>query len=171
MTASLPSIPVVSRRLRSTFLVSSFVLMALLLAVPIASAQRRAAAPSGAVEETAAYKDYRGIQLGMTADEVRKKLGAPKDKGDEQDFYVFSDTETAQIVYDATHKVITISADFMTTGDTVPTAKQVLGGEIEAKVDGSAYKMLRFPKAGYWISFNRTAGTTPLTTVTLQKIQ
>jgi len=102
---------------------------------------------------------------------VRKKLGDPKDKGDEQDFFIFSDNETAQVVYDKDRKVITISADFLTASAAVPTAKQVFGSEVEAKADGSVYRMIRFPKAGYWLSYNRTGGTSPLTTVTLQKIQ
>lgn len=132
---------------------------------------RKLVATSAAEEEGAVFKEYRGVQLGMTADEVRKKLGTPRDKGDEQDFYMFGESETAQIVYDQTHKVITISADFLTMGSDVPTAKSVFGSEVEAKADGSVYKMVRFPKAGYWISFNRTSGASPLTTVTLQKIQ
>jgi len=122
-------------------------------------------------DDSALFHDYRGVELGMTAEEVRKKLGAPKDKSEEQDFFIFNETETAQIVYDKTHKVITISADFLTAGDKVPTAKQIFGGEIETKADGSVYKMVRFPKAGYWLSYNRTGGASPLTTVTLQKIQ
>ena len=146
---------------------------ALSVAAGSASAQttRKAAAPAGGDEETALFHEYRGVQLGMTSDEVRKKLGDPKDKSEEQDFFVFNENETAQIVYDKTHKVITISADFMTTGATVPTAKQVFGSEVEAKADGAVYKMLRLPKAGYWLSYNRTGGASPLTTITLQKIQ
>ena len=144
----------------------------LLLAFISLSAQtaRKAATPASD-EELAAFKDYRGVQLGMTADEVRKKLGTPKDKSDAQDFFVFNENETAQIVYDNTHKVVTISADYMTVGADVPTAKKVFGSEVEAKADGSVYKLVRFPKAGYWLSFNRTGGNAPLTTVTLQKIQ
>ena len=121
-------------------------------------------------EEAPLFLEYRGVQLGMTADEVRKKLGAPKEKGDEQDFYIFNENETAQFQYDKTQKVITISADFMSVGADVPTAKGVFGAEVEAKADGSVYKMIRYPKAGYWLSFNRTSGTSPLTTVTLQKL-
>jgi hypothetical protein len=135
------------------------------MATSVAQAQRKAD------DDSPVFHDYRGIQLGMLADEVRKKLGDPRDKGDEQDFFIFSETETAQIVYDKTHKVITISADFLTAGTTVPTAKQIFGAEVEAKADGSCYKMVRFPKAGYWLSYNRTSGNSPLTTVTLQKIQ
>lgn len=133
--------------------------------------QRKAAAHAGADDESALFHDYRGVHLGMTSDEVRKLLGEPKDKGDEQDFFIFNETEIAQIVYDKTHKVITISADFMTQSNSVLTAKQVFGAEIEAKADGSIYRMVRYPKAGYWLSYNRTSGTSPMTTVTLQKIQ
>jgi len=134
-------------------------------AAAVARAQHKAE------DDSSVSHEYRGIQLGMLADEVRKKLGDPKDKGDEQDFFVFGEAETAQIVYDKAHKVITISADFLTTASAIPTAKQILGTEIEAKADGSIYKLVRFPKAGYWLSYNRTSGTSPLTTVTFQKIQ
>jgi hypothetical protein len=137
-----------------------------LLSVPIAQAQHK-----GGEDDSAVFHDYRGIQLGMLANDVRKKLGEPKDKSDQQDFYLFGESETAQIVYDKTGKVVTISADFLTAGAGVPTCKQVLGAEVEAKADGSVYKMVRFPKAGYWLSYNRTGGNSPLTTVTLQKIQ
>ena len=137
-----------------------------------ASAQRKPGGASAAAHEESpsSFHEYRGIQLGMTADEVRKKLGEPKDKGTEQDFYVFNETETAQIVYDKSQKVVTISADFLTQGPDVLTAKQVFGSDVDAKPDGSVYKMVRFPKAGYWLSFNRTSGASPMTTVTLQKI-
>ena len=106
----------------------------------------------------------------MISDDVRKKLGNPKDKGEEQDFYVFDDTETLQIVYDKTHKVITISADFLNSNKAL-TAKDVFGADLEAKADGSVYKMVRYTKSGYWLSYNRTGGTSPLVTITLQKIQ
>lgn len=138
--------------------------LAMVMTVPSAQSQRKAE------DDSSVLHDYRGIQLGMLADEVRKKLGDPKDKSDEQDFYLFGESETAQIVYDKTRKVVTISADFLTSGAGVPTCKQVFGAEAEAKADGSVYKMVRFPKAGYWLSYNRTAGNSPLTTVTLQKI-
>jgi len=174
MTASTP-LPVskslsgaIVRARAIAFLVAAITLV--LFSSGNAAAQRKAASPGGE-EEASPFKDYRGVQLGMTADEVRKKLGSPKDKGDEQDFFVFGDNESAQIVYDATHKVITISADFLTTEATVPTCKQVLGSEAEAKADGSVYKMVRFPKAGYWLSYNRTGGNSPMTSVTWQKIQ
>ncbi len=154
----------------STVIIPAAVLLIAFGSASAQTARRGAVQPSGD-EESALFQDYRGVQLGMTAAEVRKKLGDPKDKGDEQDFFVFNESETAQIVYDKTQKVITISADLLTAGDKVPTAKQVFGGDVEAKADGSMYKMIRFPKAGYWLSYNRTGGNSPLITVTLQKIQ
>jgi hypothetical protein len=168
MTASAPLIPVNKTRALVCFIVAATSL--LLFSTASVPAQRKAAAPA-AEEESGMFKEYRGVQLGMTSDEVRKKLGSPKDKGDEQDFFVFGENESAQIVYDSAHKVITISADFLTTDANVPTCKQVLGTEAQAKADGSVYKMVRFPKAGYWLSYNRTGGTSPMTSITLQKIQ
>jgi hypothetical protein len=154
----------------STVIIAAAVLLFACSSAIAQTARRIAAQPAGDVESSL-FHDYRGVQLGMTTDEVRKKLGDPKDKSEEQDFFIFNESETAQIVYDKTHKVIAISADFLTAGDKVPTAKQVFGGEVAAKTDGSVYKMVRFPKAGYWLSYNRTGGDSPLTTVTLQKIQ
>lgn len=136
-----------------------------------AQVRRAVGVPASATEEaSSAFHEYRGIQLGMISDDVRKKLGDPKIKGDEQDFYIFGETETAQIVYDKTHKVVTISADFV-NAPVVLSAKQVIGADVEAKPDGSVYKLVRYPKAGYWLSYNRTSGASPLITITLQKIQ
>jgi hypothetical protein len=125
----------------------------------------------GAEDATPVFSEYRGVQIGMTADEARKKLGRPKDKGDTQDLFVFNDNETAQVVYDAAHKVVTLSVDFLNGATGVPVPKAVVGSDLEAKSDGSMYKMVRYPKAGYWVSFSRTAGDTPLISVTIQKIE
>ena len=123
------------------------------------------------VQEEPIFDSYRGVQLGWLADDVRKKLGSPADKGDEQDFYTFGEKETAQILYDkATHKVVTISVDFMNGATGVLTPQHVFGADIEAMADGSKYKLVRYLKAGYWLSYSRTAGDTPIVTVTLQKI-
>ncbi len=153
-----------------------FVLMiagaVLMCAASVANAQTRRVSTHAAPEEPSpAFNEYRGIQLGMTADEVRKKLGEPKDKGTEQDFFVFNEMETAQIVYDKGLKVVTISADFLSGATEVLTSRQIFGAEVEAKADGSVYKMVRYPKAGYWLSYNRTGGAAPMTSVTIQKIQ
>jgi hypothetical protein len=116
------------------------------------------------------YQEYRGVQLGMGAEEVRKKLGNPTDKGDEQDFFMLNDAESAQIFYDKTKKVMAISANFLRGAQNIPTPKSLFGEELAAKPDGSIYKMARYPKAGCWLSYSKTAGDSPLISVTLQKI-
>jgi hypothetical protein len=103
---------------------------------------------------------------------VRKKLGNPRDKGDDQDFYVFNDNQAVQVFYDkATKTVSAISIDFMNGANAIPAAKEIVGSEPEVKSDGSAYKMVRYPKAGYWVSYSRTAGKEPTITITMQKIE
>jgi len=126
--------------------------------------------PAGGSDEPI-FHDYRGVKIGWLADEVRKKLGNPADKGDEQDFYVFNENERCQVLYDkATRQVTAISVDFLNGASEVITPQQVFGADIEAKADGSKYKLVRYPKAGFWVSYSRTAGDEPIITVTIQKI-
>ncbi len=121
--------------------------------------------------EEPVFLDYRGVKIGWLADEVRKKLGAPANKGEEQDYYMFGDKETCQVLYDkATNKVTAISVDFMSGAREVITPQQVFGADIDTKPDGSKYKLVRYPKAGYWVSYSRTAGDTPIVTVTIQAL-
>jgi hypothetical protein len=139
--------------------------------VASSSAQTARNRASGPAEEDPILHEYRGVQIGSLADEVRKKLGNPADKGEEQDFFVFGEKETAQILYDKSHKVIAISVDFTNGANDVLTPQQVFGADIQAKPDGSKYKLVRYPKAGYWVSYNRTQGDTPMVSVTFQKLQ
>ena len=122
-----------------------------------------------ALDEDPVFHDYRGVKIGWLADEVRKKLGNPANKGDEQDFYMFGEKETAQFLYDK-GQVTAISVDFMNGAKEVITPQQVFGADIDAKPDGSKYKLVRYMKAGYWVSYSRTAGDTPIVTVTIQRI-
>jgi hypothetical protein len=122
-------------------------------------------------DEEPVFLDYRGVQIGWLADDVRKKLGVPADKGDEQDFYKFSDNETCQVLYDkATRKVTAISVDFSNGANGVITPQQVFGADIDSKPDGSKYKLVRYPKAGYWVSYYRGGGTSGIITITMQKM-
>ena len=116
------------------------------------------------------YLDYKGVRIGMEASEVRQKLGDPADKSDAQDFFVFSEKESAQIYYDK-GKVMAVSVNYVGDNSGAPLPKVVLGTDIEAKADGAMHKMVRYPDAGYWVSYNRTGGDDPLVTVTMQKIQ
>jgi hypothetical protein len=116
------------------------------------------------------YSEYKGVHLDMEASEVRKKLGNPTDKGEVQDFFVFSETESAQVFY-TKGKVMALSVNYVGDKSGAPLPKIVLGTDIEAKPDGAMHKIVRYPNAGYWVSYNRTGGGDPMTTVTMQKIQ
>ena len=117
------------------------------------------------------YSEYKGVRIGMDAAEVHKKLGQPSDKGDAQDFFVFSDKESAQVFYDKGHKVIAVFVNYLGANSGAPLPKMVLGIDIDAKRDGSMYKLVRYRQAGYWVSYSRTRGDDLLITVTMQKIQ
>jgi hypothetical protein len=118
------------------------------------------------------FSDFKGVRIGMPTDEARKKLGSPKDKSDEQDFFLFNDNQAVQVYYDKATKTVTaVSIDFMHGANAIPTAREVIGSEIDPKADGSGYKLVRYPKAGYWVSYSRTAGKEPTTTITMQKIE
>jgi hypothetical protein len=67
--------------------------------------------------------------------------------------------------------VTAISIDYFGGESNAPTPETVLGTAIHAKADGSMYELKRYPGAGYWVSYNRTAGDKPIVTVTMQKMR
>jgi hypothetical protein len=117
------------------------------------------------------FTEYKGVSIGMDMNEARKKLGQPTDKADAQDFFMFSDKESCQVFYDKVHKVMAVSVSYLGDKSGAPSPKVVLGTEIDAKLDGSMYKLVRYPASGYWVSYKKTTGEDPLITVTMQKIQ
>lgn len=170
---------------RESFIRPRFLLLpAVLIACSIAHAQTSATTPpppqevatvtnSSAAKATKPnvpmFDDYRGVTIGMSANEVRSKLNNIK-KGDGQDLLNFSEHETAQIYYDDKGKVTAISIDYIGDNSGAPTPETVLGTTITAKPDGSMYQLNRYSDAGYWVSYNRTAGDKPIITITMQKM-
>jgi len=113
------------------------------------------------------YSEYRGVRLGMTAAEVRVKLGEPALKSDEQDFFIISTTETVQIAYNAAQKVITISTDY-TGGVGAPDYKTIVGeGLLLQRPDGSLFSMVMYDSQRFWVSYNKSATTSPIVTITI----
>lgn len=116
-------------------------------------------------------REYRGVRLGMTAAETRAKLGEPVMKSDEQDFYVLSANETTQIAYDATHKVMAISTDYV-GGVGAPDYKAVVGdGTLLQRPDGSLFRMVQYESAGMWVSYNKSAAPVAVVTITIQRLR
>lgn len=123
---------------------------------------------ANATAQQPVFNEYKGIRLGMTATEVRAKLGEPTLKGDDQDLYMVSQTETAQFVYDRQFKTKAISIDYM-GGVGAPDPKTVVDGELEVSARGQ-YKMVRYDSLGFWVSFNRTAGPVVVVSITMARI-
>ncbi|HKY26480.1 MAG TPA: hypothetical protein VJM12_00885 [Pyrinomonadaceae bacterium] len=168
-----------------SFIRSALILVpafALMLSASIANAQTESTSPaqeevatltdssarSAATANVPAFTEYRGVTIGMTAEEVRSKLDRLK-KGEGQDFLIFSERESAQIYYNDAGKVTAISIDYLDNSD-APSPDAVLGIKLQPKADGSMYQLNRYPQAGYWVSYNRTAGDKPLVTITMQKM-
>ena len=113
------------------------------------------------------YKEYRGVCLGMTATEVRAKLGEPALKSDEQDFYIISANETAQIAYNTAQRVMTISTDYA-GGIGAPDYRTAVGeGMLLTRPDGTVFRMVRYDSERFWVSYNKTAATVPTVTITI----
>jgi len=150
-----------------------FVMSTLLVLVWGANAQaqksRAAVNVAPALTQQPLYTEYKGVRLGMTAQDVRTKLGDPGFKDNEMDHYSFSDTESAQIVYDAERKVRLISVDYL-NGAGAPEPRAVVGAELETRENGSLYKVVYYENQGFWVSYSRTAGPVIIVTITLQKM-
>lgn len=113
---------------------------------------------------------YKEVKIGSGADEVRKLLG--KATIDDKDgFFYEMDSEMVQIRLDDEGKVRLIAVTYSSESPNVPKYANIFGAEPEvAKPDGSIYKLVRYPEAGYWIAYSKTAGEKPSVIVTMQKL-
>lgn len=114
------------------------------------------------------YREYKGVQIGMSADDVRARLGKPAEKSNEMDFYVFSDKERARVYYQD-GKASAIIATYIGKESGAPAPVAVIGTDITPKPDGSLYQMKTYPQAGYWVAYSRTTGNSPMVIITMQK--
>lgn len=137
---------------------------------PSHAAQTATTTPAASPADEPLYRDFKGVTLGMSAEEVRQKLGKPREPGKDQDFFVFSDTQRARVFYDDKGKATGVVVTYIGKSSDAPSPKAILGEELEAKPDGTVYKLVQYPKSGYWIAYSRTAGDEPLTIVTMQRL-
>lgn len=135
-----------------------------------------ASAPTTSVESAAivlqpVLVEYKAVKIGMTADEVRERLGKAEIDDKDGFYYRFSDDEFVQIRLDEDKKVRVLSTTYL--GGNAPKFVDVFGPGMseEAGGDGSVYKLVRYPEAGYWVAYSRTAGGKPSVTVTMQKMR
>jgi len=121
---------------------------------------------------TPVLKNYREVTIGMPAGEVKDKLGKAKIADKDGFYYELSGDETVQVMLDAENKVRVISVVYKVKNGNAPKIEDVLGtaAGIEPAADGSVYKLVRYPEAGFWVAYNRTAGDNAIVTVTIQKL-
>jgi hypothetical protein len=159
------------------------ILIAALVAAPIAFAQqnqkpaaKRAVMTSGADQAapkamTPLYREYRGVNLGMKADDVHSKLGSPSTSDDNSDTYIRSDKELATVYYDADKNVVAVVTTYTGRDAGAPAAPAVLGKDAASDESGMVSEMVRYPDAGYWVSYSVIPGDEPVTIVTIRKMQ
>ena len=116
------------------------------------------------------YTEFKGVRLGASQDEARKRLGTPQEKDKTQDFFLLSDRQRARVYYDDKGAVSAIIVTYVGKSPEVPTPESILGSGVESKQDGSMYKLVNYPKAGYWVAYSRTPGDEPLTIITMQRM-
>lgn len=120
-----------------------------------------------------ALQNYKDIKIGSTADEVRDKLGKAVIDDKDGFYYEFDDIELVQIRLDADKKIRLMSVTYTNKNKNAPKFEDVFGTDIavEPNTDGKVYKRVRYPEAGYWVAYSRTAGDKPTVTVTVQKLK
>ncbi len=114
------------------------------------------------------FTSYRGVKLGMTSDEVREKLGRSKDQSDGEDSFEPADNETARIFYDEEKRVRAISIMYSGDLSKAPSPKEVVGSTIPAREDGGMFKRVEYPDDGFWVSYVKLAGDSPMVMITMQ---
>jgi len=131
----------------------------------------KAVTPAPAKEAvTPLVHSVRDVELGMTVDEVKKKLGKPEVQDDTGLYFSLSGGDSVQIGLDADKHVRTVAAIYAAGSKDAPAFKDIFGTSGEEN-NGNVYKMQRYPDAGYWVSYSRTnSQDKPVVVVTMKKI-
>jgi hypothetical protein len=117
--------------------------------------------------------DLRGVSIGMTADQVKEKLGKADSSDASGMYYTFENGESMQLALDGKETVTTIAEIYSGKDSKAPELKEVFGPDSSAQpaADGKVYKMIRYPNAGFWITYSRlNLDAGPLTTITIKKM-
>lgn len=112
----------------------------------------------------------RDVELGMSVDEVKKKLGRPDVEDDTGLLFSLSGGDSVQVGLDENKKVRTIADIYAAGSKSAPSIKDIFGPAAEDS-GGDTYKMERYPDAGYWVSYSRSnSSDKPIVVVMMRRI-
>ena len=116
--------------------------------------------------------ELKGISIGMSPDEVLKRLGKPKASDKSGMLFSLAKNELAQIGLGPKGMVRTIALIYEDGNENAPDLEDIFGPAVDVakNEDGSVYKMVRYDNVGFWLAYSRTGGEDPLTTVTMRRI-
>jgi hypothetical protein len=111
-----------------------------------------------------------GIYLGMPRKDVRKALGKPRNEEKGEDFFALSDKHWIQVIYEK-DRAATVSSSYLGTNAETPAPEKIFNEQIKPSDDGSIFKQVTFNDKGYWISYSKSAGKSPFTTITVKRLR
>jgi hypothetical protein len=112
----------------------------------------------------------RDVELGMSIDDVKKKLGRPEVQDDTGLLFNLSGGSSVQIGLDENKHVRVVAVIYSAGSKDAPALKDIFGASAEDST-GDVYKMERYPDAGYWLSYSRSnSQDKPIVVVTMRKI-
>jgi hypothetical protein len=116
-------------------------------------------------------KEYRKITIGASAEALREQWGKPKMEFSDGFLYEMSDSETIQISIGPEKNIRAMSITFV-DGKGAPSFADVFGeAEVpEKRENGSIYKLVRYPAAGYWVAYYAGPPGNADVTLTMQKL-
>ena len=141
---------------------------------PAADTAAKLEPPKATASKTATLpvvRSVRDVQLGMSIDDVKKKLGKPDVQDDTGLLFSLSGGDSVQIGLGEKKEVKVVAAIYAPGSKNAPSLKDIFGPSAE-DATGDTYKMERYPDAGYWLSYSRSnSQDKPIVVVTMRKIQ
>ena len=117
--------------------------------------------------------DLLGVTIGMTAADIRKKLGKPE-SADATGMYFRKDGPDVQLQFGSDGKAAMIALMYSSGDKGAPELAEVLGPDYKADPpqNGRIYEALRYPAAGYSIRYSRSkVGDGNMTVITMERIK
>jgi hypothetical protein len=117
--------------------------------------------------------DLLGVTIGMTAADIKKKLGKPA-SADATGMYFQKDGPDVQLQLGSDGKAEMIALMYSAGDKGAPELAQVLGPDYkpDPPQNGRIYEALRYPAAGYSIRYSRSrVGDGNMTIITMERIK